>query len=347
MFNKHEDERKRRRGGIISVIRVFLSLVMISIFGLGVFFVLGRFAGESIKLPELPNIRSVVTSEDFLRVAKGVLTVDPRTSLRLFTDLLSQSKTAGNLNSEASPTPSPQGPKLFSFAVMTDSHNDNANLTKALKLAKDSGVAFVIGLGDYSDVGTIDELVNTKYQFDSVNIPYYLTAGDHDLWDSRDKNSSPSTNFTQVFGSPYASFSKAGVRFIIIYNSDNYLGLDGLQMEWIKEQLKLAQDEKSKLTFIMTGIPIFHPTSDHVMGKTNPKLKTQAEELIGLFKNAQVAEVFAGDAHFYSRFLDPSSNLKMTVVGAITSTRNLQQPRFVLVDVFEGGSYNIQDTEIR
>src|SRR3989338_1378809 len=203
-------------------------------------------------------------SEEFLKVAKGVLTVDPRTSLRLFTDLLSQSKT-GNLNSEASPTPSPQGPKLFTFAVVSDSHNDNANLTKALKMAKDSGVAFVIGLGDYSDVGTIDELVNTKAQFDTVDIPYYLTAGDHDLWDSRDKNSSPSTNFTQVFGSPYASFSKAGVRFILLYNSDNYLGIDGIQMEWIKEQLKLAQEEKSKLTFIMAGIPIFHPTSDHVI----------------------------------------------------------------------------------
>jgi len=37
----------------------------------------------------------------------------------------------------------------------------------------------------------------------------------------------------------------------------------------------------------------------------------------------------------------------MTVVGALTSTRNTQAPRFAVVDVYDDGSYNVKDQEIK
>ena len=54
-------------------------------------------------------------------------------------------------------------PEVYSsFAVVADSHNANDNLQKALDRAKEAGVDYVIGLGDYTQVGSIEELPTIK-----------------------------------------------------------------------------------------------------------------------------------------------------------------------------------------
>lgn len=47
-------------------------------------------------------------------------------------------------------------------ALMGDSHNDNHNLKRALEIAKDEGIDFVIFVGDFTQVGTIENLVSAK-----------------------------------------------------------------------------------------------------------------------------------------------------------------------------------------
>lgn len=137
------------------------------------------------------------------------------------------------------------------------------------------------------------------------------------------------------------------MRYILIYNSDNYLGLDEVQLKWLEDELQRQEQNPSKLVFAITDLPIFHPSSDHVMGKTNEKLKNQADHLASIFKKHGVDEVFSADTHFFSQYKDPTNDLKMTTVGAVTSDRNPQTPRFVLVDIYEEGSYNIKSVEIK
>ncbi len=133
----------------------------------------------------------------------------------------------------------------------------------------------------------------------------------------------------------------------MIYNSDNYLGLDGVQLKWIEDELIRAQTDQPELIFVFAPTPLFHPSSDHVMGKVTPKLSEQAKHLITMFKKNGVDLVFSADTHFFSKFTEPENDLDMITVGAVTSEKNAQAPRYALVEIREDGSYNTRETEIK
>lgn len=282
------------------------------------------------------SLKSLLTSQGMYEFIVSLLSFNPADKAK---DALSLDDST---NSKA-----PSGaPTLYKFTIIADSHKDYTNLAKALKQSKELGAKFIIGIGDLSDVGTLDELKKTKEQYDLSGLPYYMAAGDHDLWDSRDKTSDPMANFRDVFGNTYQSFSYGSTRLILINNADNYLGIDELQMKWIGDELR-SLDESSKTIFVVADIPLYHPSSDHVMGKSNQKLKAQAEHLLSLFKKYGVDEVISADTHFFSRYKEPTTELSITTAGAVTSDRNPQPPRFALVDIYEDGGYNIQSIEVR
>lgn len=319
MFNKRYIEHKKPGLNIFYVLfRSILSITMMSILVTGIYQAYIFFTGvDPLKI----NLSSTILGNMQNLLDKNKLTI------------------ANNSGSEST--------VAFRFAIVSDSHNDNERLSQALIQAKSQGAVLIIGLGDYSSVGTVEELQKTKDTFQSANLPYYVTAGDHDLWEPRDRGSNPTANFISVFGPSYQSFGYEGIRFIIVYNSDNYAGVDELQMRWLDDELTKVNIEKPKSAFLFLHEPLYHPSSDHVMGKTNPNLKNQAERIAAKAREAGIKEVFAGDTHFYTRYQDPKSLLDMTAVGAITKERNTQSPRFVLVDVYDSGDYNVQDLEIK
>lgn len=344
MFSKGHGEGHRRKsgGGIIGVFRLIISLIIMAILGFGVLLAYKSFSGiDPLQVDPGSVARNFLTSESALTFVKGLLTVDPKTSLQNAKNMLSESEAGSSANTI------PSAPVKFRFAVIADSHKDLANLQKALAQAKSENAEIIIGMGDFSDVGTLEDLNNTKLQFDGVGIPYYVTAGDHDLWDARNQKKSAEENFKEVFGSPYQAFTHENTRFILFYNSDNYQGLDTTQLQWLEDELKTSGTSDAKLIFATGSTPLYHPSSDHVMGKVTPKLKNQATHLLSIFKRNGVDEVFAADTHFFSRFTEPANDLKITTVGAVTRDRNPQTPRFAMVDVFEDGTYNVREVEVK
>lgn len=248
-----------------------------------------------------------------------------------------------NLTKQVTKTSKP----AFNFLMVADSHSDNGNLKKALVQAKDQDPQFVIGLGDYTDVGTVDELKAAKQEFDSSGIRYFLLPGDHDLWDCRNRSQPPNCNFREVFGPSYQSFIHDNFYFILLYNSDNYLGLGEEQLTWLDRELQKAKDSQARGIYVFVHEPLFHPSSDHVMGRVEKKLKTEAKNLLWTLKNEGVSQIFAGDIHYFTKSLEPETNLTLVTVGALTSQRNAQAPRYAIAEVFEDGSIQVEDVEIR
>lgn len=345
MFFRNSDHKKG--SPIKGIFRLFLSLIIMIVLGIGLVQAYKHFSGfDPMALDPKSILSNTVNSNSAYELVNGILTLNPTKSLEKAKEVLGEKKPSETISNNTAST-SNNSNLLFKFAIVSDSHTDPENLGKALSQAKGVGAKFVIGLGDFSDVGTIRELTISRQKFDGSDLSYYLTAGDHDLWDSRDKKFAPEKNFIETFQSPaYQSFNYENTKIIIIYNSDNYLGLDEAQVKWVEEEMDKVVSEKPKLTLVFTGIPLYHPSSDHVMGKSDPKLKNQAEHLTSIFKRAGVSEVFAGDTHFFSRYREPKTDLAMTTVGAVTSVRNPQAPRFAMVEVFEDGGYNVLDTEI-
>ncbi len=192
---------------------------------------------------------------------------------------------------------------ILKVGLVADSHNDNDLLAKALRQAQGLGADFVIGLGDYTDVGTTEELAVARKVFADSGLEYFVTAGDHDLWAGRDQQlrglegsqgnigngsnegsegaKTALDNFRTVFGEPSQVFDREKVQFVILDNSDIYFGIS--QDGWEKMNSKL-KTQNSKLTFVFAHKTPFHPDSAHVMGEQTPAVATQAKQLIELIE---------------------------------------------------------------
>ena len=274
---------------------------------------------------------------------------------------------------------------ILKFALVADSENENDLLTKALTQAQGMGINFVIGLGDYTNVGTIEELEAAKKVFDKSKLQYFLTAGDHDLWDSRNRGEEALVNYRQVLGSPSQKFEKNGVQFVILDNSDIYKGIDDKDWQMLGKSIagpaerfprstSSFQTDSSvvstnnsdaagaqrgspalvtrdgtthQLTFVFAHKTPFHPQSSHVMGEDSSAVSDQAKRLLKLLEDNNVDGFFSGDLHFFAQFKSPGDTVKITTVGAVSSERNFQGPRFVTVTVFNDYSWKVEDVEIR
>jgi len=336
-------KHKSRSTNIVFVIfRLLLSLLMFGILLAGVYTAYKHFSGfDPISVNPKAIITELLSSGNFDSLLK-YLPID----LQKKQQIVYQSQAPETVKKEVKSVQINHGKLLFSFALIADVHNDNALLKKALEQIQDA--SFIIGLGDYSDVGTLEELQNTKKTLDESKVRYFVIPGDHDLWDSRDKQKEPDFNFTQVFGSPWQSFENSGVVFLLLDNSDNYKGFGDIQIQRLSEELERYKSSGS-IRFILAFVhePLYHPSSDHIMGRVEPSLKDQAKKLIKMLKEGGVKKVFAGDIHFFSQYNDPETKLDMVTVGAVTTQRNPQLPRFAKVQVFEDGSTEVEDMEIK
>lgn len=274
-------------------------------------------------------------------------------SLKIDSTLLKGNKknipAANEVLGQSVPTQTSPTKYVFRFLLVADSHNDNVNLQKAIEQAKVKypDLAFAIGLGDYTEVGTLTELKNTKKELDSSGLRYFVIPGEHDLWDSRNRSLEAPADFNEVFGPNYQSFSYENFRFLLLDNSDDYLGFGETQSKWISTELEKAKTDAVKGILVFLHEPLFHPSSDHVMGKTEKDLKRQAKNLMFELKEAGVKKVITSDIHYFSEYTEPETSLPMVTIGAVVTDRNPQAPRYAVGYVFEDGSTKVEDVEIK
>lgn len=232
--------------------------------------------------------------------------------------------------------------EILKIGLVADSHNENDLLSRVLIQAKELRVDFVIGLGDYTNLGTVEELSAAKKVFDESGLQYFVTAGDRDGWDSRERGEANSTSFNTVFGPATQKIEESGVVIILLDNSDIYKGIS--QSDW--SQLNSALTETSKLKFVFTHKTPFHPDSLHIMGEDSPLVAQQAKELLNLLESKKIGGLFCGDLHFFAQFYSPSTSVKITTIGAVASDRNFQGPRFGILTVFDDYSWKVEDVGI-
>ena len=222
------------------------------------------------------------------------------------------------------------------ISLLSDSHEDNDLLMKALEITSQKDIDYAFFLGDYTDLGVEEALSAAKKVIDDSELKYYSLPGDHDLW----KTVGPE-NFIKVFGKNYQSVTVSGFKFVLLDNSANYTVIDAKQMDWFAKEVEDTD-------FVLVSQPLYHPTNSRVMGVVNgeevKEVKEQGLEILELIRNSNVKAVIAGDHHTSSNSADPErSDLKHIVIGALTRERNLQTPRFSLLNIYNDDSFDMEE----
>lgn len=232
---------------------------------------------------------------------------------------------------------------VYKTALLSDSHNNDDNLRKALSTAKSSGVDTVFFLGDYTDLGVKEELEEAKEIMDESGMLYYSLPGDRDL----DINAEPADlqNYYDVFGEPRISVTLGDIKFVMINNSANYTPIN-------EEKVRQYIEEIEDADYVILSQPLYHPLASFgkpvmglVKGEVEPDVKEQAEELLIAIRDSNVKALFAGDHHSFSRYKDElDSELEHIVVGPVTDVRAEQKKTSItILIVYDDGSYSIEE----
>lgn len=248
----------------------------------------------------------------------------------------------GGVIDPAKPNDQQDKQEILRFAIVSDSENDNEDLGKALALAKSNNASFVVGLGDWTPLGTVEDLEAAKNVFDESGLTYFVTAGDRDLWSSRNDGNEAHANFNVVFGQSSHIIDRNPVKIVIVDNSDIYKGI--VDSEWLMVNGELSKP--SKLMLVMSHKAPYHPQTSHVMGADRESVAKQAQEYINLLEEKKVAGFFSGDIHFFAKFNSPNNVFKMNTIGSVSRERNFQGPSFAIVKVFDDLSWDSESIEI-
>ncbi|PIQ70349.1 hypothetical protein COV89_00925 [Candidatus Shapirobacteria bacterium CG11_big_fil_rev_8_21_14_0_20_40_12] len=219
--------------------------------------------------------------------------------------------------------------KPLKFAVMADVHSDWGNFKIAIEKAKKDESEFVIIAGDLTTIGKKEEFLEAKKILDESGLKYYVIPGNHDIWWGRRFKQNL---WGEVFEKSFMSFNIEDKKFILVNNGDGENGLEasGGQEEWLRREV---EECLKAYCLVFLHEPLNHPTSSHIMGEENLAVATQAAQLVKLLVKNKVEQIFAGHLHFSSSY--ELEDLKTTIVGAITSERNFQSPKFLEVSALE------------
>ncbi|MBR1809800.1 MAG: PQQ-binding-like beta-propeller repeat protein [Paludibacteraceae bacterium] len=177
----------------------------------------------------------------------------------------------------------------FSFVQLSDihisPHNDNAlnDLRQSVcEILCNDSIAFVIVSGDITDAGEIGSMRRAKQILDSIQVPVYVTSGNHETkW-----SESGCTDFNRVFGSDRFCFSYNDCLFFgfgtgpIIKMADGHVAPQ--DVIWIDSLLRNSDE---KYIFPVTHYPLQNGDVDNWY------------ELTDIFRQYNVQCVLGGHYH--------------------------------------------------
>jgi 3',5'-cyclic AMP phosphodiesterase CpdA len=226
-------------------------------------------------------------------------------------------------------TEKPLGAKLFSFAVISDTHVNpdedkcnspfpvNARANRRFRhVAGDinqRGVDFVIHLGDLvhpvPDTGSLYHEAASAYRniAAELTMPVYAVPGNHDIGDTpvRGAPAGPTTPsmiqaWEEEFGAQYQSFEHGGIRFVLL---NAQLINSGLPEEAEQKVWAEAEIARPGRTMLMLHHPAYLCSPDEAphYDNTDPPGR---QWLLDLLEQHGVEAMFSGHAHnfWYDRY---------------------------------------------
>jgi hypothetical protein len=195
----------------------------------------------------------------------------------------------------------PEAGAPFSFVVFGDSRESSGSHQRVIARVRDEVVDFILGTGDVVGEGQKEQDWQIFFDIERDLLKHtvlYPSLGNHD----RQGRGRTADAYRKYFSLPenspdperYYAFTYGSARFLILDSNSNSFALTD-QTEWIEEQLQAARlDPQIRHIFVS----MHHPPFSVSLHGGQAELR---EAWTPLFEKYQVAAVFSGHDHVYSR----------------------------------------------
>jgi 3',5'-cyclic-AMP phosphodiesterase len=176
----------------------------------------------------------------------------------------------------------------FSFALMSDVQEAIGSVRDLfLRMNQEQDLEFLLGCGDLTEQGSVEELERYQEELRVLELPYYTTLGNHEL------GADPPA-YQDYFGRASFHFRHRGVAFSLLDSGSAML--DPLVHEWVDEWLEAA---RSDVHIVGMHIPPLDP-----VGVRNGAFasRSEAAALLARFAEAGVDLTLYGHIHSYYSF---------------------------------------------
>ncbi len=181
----------------------------------------------------------------------------------------------------------------YCFAVMGDNRDGEGVFEKILKDIEKKDYLFAINNGDLVSYGFRYQFREYVDMIKHLKIPFVSVIGNHDIPFFGGRG-----NFRNYIGKPYFSFVYGESYFIVLDNA-NKKRIEGKQLRWLKNQLKIAKQYKYRFVFL--HVPLFNPKKRKRKKGHSMKDKKNAKLLNKLFDKYDITMIFASHIHSYFR----------------------------------------------
>lgn len=176
----------------------------------------------------------------------------------------------------------------FHFGVLSDIQEAIDRVGDVYRrINQETHLAFVLGAGDLTRRGTVEELERFQRELKALDLPYYTTLGNHELGESPPP-------YQDYFGRGNLSFSFRGVRFTLLDSAS--ATLDPRVYDWLDGWLELGS---SATHVVAMHIPPLDP-----IGVRNGSFasRNEATKLLGRLARGNVDATIYGHIHSYYAF---------------------------------------------
>jgi len=182
----------------------------------------------------------------------------------------------------------------FSFAVYGDNRGRDDILLSIIKsIDNDKEILFSINNGDIVSYSFSFMFQHYLDIIKKSQKPIISILGNHGIGLFENE-----TNYEDIFGKTYFSFSFKNSYFIVLDGADDE-GIDSKQYAWLKRELQYSQ--KFQHRFLFTHIPLYDPRKGNYKRGHSLHNKKQAKKLNKLFDKFHVTMLFCSHIHSYYR----------------------------------------------
>ncbi len=194
-------------------------------------------------------------------------------------------------------------PAKFSFVVLGDNRSGDKVYRKIIDLAMERKPDLIMNTGDMiTTPGSLDEWAKFREMSKIVNVPYFLTVGNHDAHPKVPGSEKIYQEQVELPGNElYYSFVAGNALFVVLNSSldGQEKKIAGEQRTWLEDVLANAK-QRHKFIFVHHPLYTEKGKGKHA-GNCLDRYPGDRDLLKTLFRKHRVTAVFSGHEHVYLR----------------------------------------------